>query len=164
FDKDQLEQALNLEKAPDARPGELVDRLRAFYVARGFLDVELGMAEKGRPEAAVHYLAFEIREHRQVRVTRRVFPCLQGEFSPDPYERALKHLRDLFHSKGYLNAVVGPAYVLRPACSKRSLPGQCIPEPLPVKLEARCLKDSLGLPIAEPPVPDTVNCRPDPAH
>lgn len=220
FDATDLEPALNLEKSPDARPGELVDRLRAFYVARGFLDAEVSMVEKGAPADPIHYLAFTIRENRQVRVTKRVFPCLTGELSPndlgneigsfleeelpgaetfwppDPrhvvgafgptqgsggrgapadlnplvtyapetYERALKHLKDLLHSKGYLNAVVGPVSVVRATCHKKSRAGECIPIEPKVALAARCLKDSLGVPLPEPPVPESYTCRPDPAR
>lgn len=220
FDAGDLETALNLEKAPDARPGELTDRLRTFYVTRGFLDAEVSMTEQGKPEDPVHYLAFTIRENRQVRVTKRVFPCLTGELSPDDigaeigsfleeelpgsetfwppdprqvvrifgptagsggrgapadlnplvtyapetYERALKHVKDLLHSKGYLNAVVGPATLLRATCSKRSRAGECIPVPPREALTARCDKDALGIPLQEPPVPEDHQCRPDPAR
>src|SRR5262249_46732585 len=83
FDADQLTQALNLEKAPDARPGELTERIRSFYVARGFLDVEVSMVEQGKSDDQVHYLAFTLREHRQVRAVKRVVPCLSDAFSPD---------------------------------------------------------------------------------
>ncbi|APR87216.1 Outer membrane protein assembly factor YaeT precursor [Minicystis rosea] len=220
FDAGDLEQALNLEKSPEHRAGELTDRLRTFYVARGFLDVEVSMVEKGRPEDTVHYLAFTLRENRQVRVTKRVFPCLTGELSPDEvgreigsfleedlpgadtfwppdprgvvnlfgpkqgsggrgapaelhplvtyapetYERALKHLRDLYHSKGYLNAVIGPVSTVRATCSKRSLAGECIPVAPKTPLAARCLTDSLGIPLAEPAVPEEYTCKPDPAR
>lgn len=222
FDASDLEGALNLEKAPDDRPAELVDRLRAFYVARGFLDVEASMTEKGKPGDPVRYLAFTLREHRQVRVTETVFPCFTpaddlslakvksdiGSFleedlpgadtfsppdpriidrtfgpigrtggrgapadlrplqtyAPDTYDRALKHLRDLFRSKGYMNAVVGPITVVRAACARRSPDDTCVPVLPKEPLQARCLKDSLGLPIAEPRPPESFTCRPDPSH
>jgi outer membrane protein assembly factor BamA len=216
FDAVELEDALNLKKAPDARPGELIERLRTFYVRRGFLDAEVSMTEKGKPEAPVHDLAFSIRERQQVRVAKRVFPCLTGELSPDDigreidsfleedlpgaetltpvdareisrmlgptgaiggrgqpadlypkvtyaadtYERALKHVRDLLHSKGYLNAVVGPVAVLRETCSRLSPVGACIALPQRDKIEARCLKDALDLPVPEPAVPESFTCRP----
>ncbi len=83
FDAEDLGQALNLTKAPDARPAELVERLRAFYVTRGFLDAEVSVVEQGKAADPVHYLVFTLHEHRQVRVTRRVFPCLTGDMSPD---------------------------------------------------------------------------------
>ena len=220
FDASDLEQAVNLEKSPTDRPTELVERVRTFYASRGFLDAEVSMVEKGKPEEPVHYLAFTIREHRQVRVTKRVFPCLkvQGEITanrvgdeigsfleedlpgaerfwpPDPrlvtslfgpkrgsggrgapadlnplvtyssetYERSLKHLKDLFHSLGYLNAVVGPVSVIRATCAKRSRAGECIPLPPKEPIRARCLKDSLGLPVPEPSVPESLSCTPDP--
>lgn len=221
FDAGDLERALNLDKAPEDRGVELCERLRAFYVARGFLDAEVSMIEKGSPAEPVHYLAFTIREHRQVRVGPPVFPCLAaaelspevvrreiGSFleeelpgadtfsSPDPrvleralgptqgtggrgvptpldplltyapetYERALKHVRDLLHSKGYLNAVVGPMSAIRATCSRRSRDGECVPILPRVPLEERCLKDSLGLPLPEPALPEGFACRPDPAH
>jgi len=221
FDAGELEQALELDKVPDARPAELTERVRSFYVKRGFLDAEVSVVEQGKADEAMHYLAFSIRENSQVRVTRRVFPCLASkEFSPeevgreigsfleedlpgsetfspvDPrmvmrlfgptaggggraapvdlnplmtyapesYDRALKHLRDLFYSRGYLNAVVGPLSVLRATCSKRSPPGQCVPELPQEALKAVCAKDSLGIPLPEPAVPDAFSCRPDPAH
>ena len=220
FDSDQLTEALNLEKAPDGRLAELRDRLLAFYVARGFHDAEVTGVERGGADDPVHYLAFTVRENPQVRVTNRVFPCLDKEVTPDEvggeidsflgeelpgsetfspgdprailglfgptmsaggrglpadlnplvtyapetYERALKHLRDLYHSKGYLNAVIGPISVLRSACKRGSPAGVCLPEPPPTALRARCLKDSLGLPLPEPTVPETFTCRPDPGH
>lgn len=221
FDGGELEAALNLEKQPDDRAGELIERLRVFYVRRGFLDAEVGMVEKGKPEDPVHHLAFTVRERRRVKVTKRVFPCLDaaamsaddvgreiGSFleedlpgsdtfqAPDPrqllglfgptagsggrgapadlnplvtyapetYERALKHLKDLLHSKGYMNAVVGPISVIRATCDRRSRAGECLPVFPPDHPTARCLKDSLGLPVPEPLVPDTFTCRPDAAH
>lgn len=218
FDADQLTEALNLEKSPDGRVPELVERLRGFYVNRGFFDVEITANEQGAADEPVHHVLFSIREHPQVRVVRRVFPCLGDEITPndmgdeieavlreelpgselfspgDPrtisrlfgqivggraavvdvnplvtysvesYDRALKHLRDLVHSKGYLNAVVGPVSVLRATCSKRSLAGQCIPERAKIEVKGACLKDSLGLPLPEPLTPDSLTCRPDPAR
>jgi outer membrane protein insertion porin family len=218
FDADQLNEALNLEKSPDGRVTELVERLRVFYVNRGFFDVEIAPTEQGAADDPVHPVLFSIREHPQVRVVRRVFPCLGDEISPDvmgaeieavlreelpgselfspgdprtisrlfgqivggraalvdvnplvtysaeSYDRALKHLRDLVHSKGYLNAVVGPVSVLRATCSKRSLAGQCIPERPKIEPKAACRKDSLGLPVPEPPTLDVFMCRPDPAR
>ncbi|HVY46014.1 MAG TPA: POTRA domain-containing protein, partial [Minicystis sp.] len=220
FDKDQLAQALDLQKQPEWKTAELVDRLKAFYVARGFYDVEISAVERGRPADPLHYLAFSIHEHPQVKVKRRVFPCLAGKafsaddlgreidsfledelpggevftmgdpnaidatlgpkegasrraetvdlnphttYAPDTYERALKHLRDLVHSKGYLNAVVGPASLVRARCSRRSPPGVCVPEAIPEPVHARCLVDATGLPLPEPDVPDADTCRPDPA-
>ncbi|WP_437678584.1 POTRA domain-containing protein [Sorangium sp. So ce131] len=220
FDDDALAAALDLGETTETSPAELTDRLRAFYVARGFLDAEITPSLGGKPEDPVRYLTFTIREHAQVRVTKRVFPCLTGELSPDdlgreiesfleedlpgadgfsipdprivsdlfgptrgaggraqtvelipamtyarePYERALKHVRDLYFSKGYLNAVVGPVSVMRATCSRRSPPGQCIPEPVAERVTAQCRTDALGLPIPEPPVPDALTCRPDAAR
>src|SRR5262249_25966504 len=85
-------------------------------------------------------------------------------YAPETYDRALKHLRDLLHSKGYLNAQVGPVSVLRDTCSRKSRAGERTPEPKPAPSKAVCLKDALGLPLPEPPVPDNLTCRPDPAH
>ena len=220
FDATELVEALNLVKLPDARGAELIERLHTFYVTRGFLDAEVSVTEQGKTADPVHYLVFTIHEHRQVRVTRRVFPCLTGAMSPDDvgreigsfleedlpgaetfgpvdpraigklfgptfpigkrglpadlnpqmtyspetYERAVKHVRDLLHSKGYLNALVGPVSVVRATCSRRSRDGECIPVVPKETLAARCSKDALGLPVAEPPVPDAFVCRPDHAH
>jgi outer membrane protein assembly factor BamA len=220
FDGDQLTEALDLEKTPDGRLTELIERLHAFYVARGFHDAEITAVERGALADPVHYLVFTVREHPQVRVIKRVYPCLASEvvpddvgseidsfltedlpgaeaftagdprmiaklfgptegtggrglppdlnplttYAPETYERALKHLRDLYHSKGYLNAVIGPISTLRAVCKRSSPAGVCLPEVPRSPLRARCLKDSLGLPLPEPAVPDSFLCRPDPAH
>jgi outer membrane protein assembly factor BamA len=84
FDASDLEAALGLDKAGAGNPGELAERLRSFYRARGFLDVEVSVAERGRPDEPVHYLGFTIRENDRVRVVKRVFSCLASkELSPD---------------------------------------------------------------------------------
>jgi outer membrane protein assembly factor BamA len=221
FDKDQLGQALAVDDGHDTRPEELAQRLKKFYIDRGFLDIEITTNTTGRQGDPVHYLVFAIREGNQVRVTKRVFPCLPPDvfppekigaeiesflqeelpgpgffsignprvidttfgpnertgarpqplvlnpamtYAPETYERALRHLRDLFHSKGYLNAVVGPVSIVRPACSRRSRPGQCIPEPLRESITAQCLKDTAGLPLPEPSVPASLTCKADRRH
>ncbi len=220
FDADQLTQALDLEKQPEWKANELVDRLKNFYTVRGFLDAEIAAVERGRPDEPVHYLAFTIQEHARVAVAKRVFPCLPhkpfeandlgreidsyledelpgGDFfqvnnanvidksfgptegaskrgagvdlnprttyAPETYERALKHLKDLVHSRGYLNAVVGPINVVRATCDRRSPPGVCVPLPPAEAIHSRCLVDATGLPLPEPTVPDADVCRPDPA-
>jgi outer membrane protein assembly factor BamA len=215
FDSDELTAALALDAAADTKPSELVERLRTFYIARGFLDTEIRVTEQGAAGDPVHYLVFTIRENDQVRVVKRIFPCLTGVMSPDQvgqeiesflteelptgvsvgdpnlvssifgptqfaselprarewnpltvyapdtYDRAIEHLRDLFHSRGYLNAVVGPVSIVRGTCGKGSTTGRCIPEPPKETVRARCDKDALGLPLPEPPLPEALSCRPD---
>jgi outer membrane protein assembly factor BamA len=221
FDSAELAVALNLEKSPESRSEELADRLRAYYVARGFLDVEVSVSEKVGASPAVHYLVFAIREHARVRVVSREFPCLAsrqlspdeveheigsyledelpgGEpvapidvrqlstilgsaqfvggraaptdlnplttYAPDTYDSALAHIRDLLHSRGYANAVVGPVSLVRATCSKLSRPGQCQELPLPKRPEPQCTGDAYSVPVPEPPLPSAFTCRPDPAH
>lgn len=218
FDADELESALDLAKAGAGNPAELVERLRAYYRARGFLDVEITAAERGRSDEPVHYLSFTIRENDRVRVTKRLFSCLTGTelsaseagkeldavleeelpgsdlfsavdprqvarifggdetaggravpmrldptatYDPAAYDKALKQLRDLVHGRGYLNAIVGPASVLRPACSRSSPAGRCVPVVLSPSTP-RCATDAVGVPVPEPDVAETATCRPDP--
>ncbi|MEZ4293966.1 MAG: POTRA domain-containing protein [Polyangiaceae bacterium] len=219
FDADQLAAALELRKGGTPRAAELAERLRDFYVKRGFLDAEIEVLERGAPTDAVHYLSFRVIENRRVRVTQKLFPCLTGELSPSeiageiqtfldedlprsdgfsagdpttllsvfgptsfggkrptpldiepsttfapvPYERALKHLKDLFYSKGYLNALVGPVSVQRARCDPRLSGAVCVPLPL-TPIVPRCQEDDLGLPVPEPPLPATHRCEPDPAR
>lgn len=219
FDADLLTTALDLQKSGSARSAELAERLRDFYVKRGFLDAEISVEERGGPGDAVHYLAFRIIENRRVRVIQRLFPCLTGDlsaddvggeiqtfldeelpradgfspgdpralfkvlgptlgggsrpapldidaattFAPQPYERALKHLKDLFYSKGYMSAIIGPVSLMRARCDPRKSTAGCVPEPLP-RVPPRCEKDELGLPLPEPPLPATHRCEPDPAR
>jgi outer membrane protein assembly factor BamA len=91
---------------------------------------------------------------------RRLTPATT--YAPDTYERAVKHLRELFHSEGYLNAIVGPVSVIRATCSPSSPPGACSPRPPAGDLAARCEVDPRGLPIAEPPTPEALSCVPNP--
>ncbi|MEJ7734445.1 MAG: BamA/TamA family outer membrane protein [Polyangiaceae bacterium] len=221
FDDEELEEALELGAGGEPNLAELGARLRLFYVKRGFLDVEVRAAERGRPSDAVHFLVFEVRENPQVRVVRRVFPCLTGAeldadevggeidsfleeelpgaelfnapdasavndtfgptqgsggrarptrlapeatFAPETYERAMVHVRDLFRARGYLDVIVGPVSVMRATCSRRSPPGVCRPLTPTETVAAVCRADALGLPLAEPEVPEALGCKPDPAH
>jgi len=82
-------------------------------------------------------------------------------YAPETYERALKHLRDLVFSRGYLHASVGPVSIDRAACDARSPAGRCIPLPT-TPIEPRCSLDPTGLPVPEPEPPTSLACRPDP--
>ncbi|MET0795305.1 MAG: POTRA domain-containing protein [Polyangiaceae bacterium] len=85
-------------------------------------------------------------------------------YAPDVYDRAIKHVQDLYRSEGYLAANVGPVQVLRRACAPRSPVGQCIPIGPARRPVTACRYDSIGLPLEEAPVDPTLSCVPDPKH
>ncbi len=219
FDAADIESFLDLESAADRSETTLRERVRAFYVERGFLDVEVTSAERGGPGDAVHELWFRVREGAPVRVHERQFPCLTGErraddvgqeidsflseelpggdivgpvdpalvdeslgphgttgarpapfelnpwktYEPRVYERAMKHVQDLYRSEGYLAAAVGPIALSRRRCELRSPPGQCRPVGPRELPRTICAKDEVGLPREEPPPDPALACVPDPA-
>jgi outer membrane protein assembly factor BamA len=79
FDAAQLEDALEIASSEDRAPATLLERLRNFYVARGFLDVEISVKELGGADSPIHELLFEIRENPPVRIVAREYPCLWGK-------------------------------------------------------------------------------------
>jgi outer membrane protein assembly factor BamA len=218
FDVTQLERAVELATAEDRTPRALSEKVREFYVARGFLDAEVSATERGGPNAPVHDLVFKVRERKQVQITKREYPCLTGErtasdvgseidsflseelpgsgflssvdprvvdqtfgpggttgarpvpFEPNPwktyvpevYERALKHVQDLYRSEGYLSATVGPLQLVRRHCDPRSPPGECRPIGPRRRPRTQCLYDEIGLPLEEPPPASSYLCVADP--
>lgn len=80
-------------------------------------------------------------------------------YSAEIYERATRHLQELYRSEGYLSATVGPFTPIRRACSSRSPPGQCIPLGAIVRPRVVCPKGS-EVPVADPPPPPS--CTRDP--
>lgn len=85
-------------------------------------------------------------------------------YVPEVYDRALKHLRDLYRSEGYLSAKVGPVTVVRRACGPDSPPGGCTPVGAPPRPAPSCPRDAEGLPAEPPPLPPSITCTPDPAR
>ncbi|HEY2410439.1 MAG TPA: POTRA domain-containing protein [Polyangiaceae bacterium] len=85
-------------------------------------------------------------------------------YVPEVYERASKHVQDLYRADGYLSALVGPVQVLRRACELRSPAGLCIPVGNRPRIPAACRYDAIGLPIEDPPLDPVLSCVPDPAH
>ena len=79
FDSDALDAALALEDEADRSPGHLVQKLKTFYLARGFLDVEVTLEARGAdvPNAKLAYLVFHVREQRRVTVVSRAYPCVK---------------------------------------------------------------------------------------
>ena len=82
-------------------------------------------------------------------------------YAPDVYDRAIKHVQDLYRSEGYLSANVGPVQVLRRACAPRSPVGQCIPIGPARRPVTACRYDPIGLPLEEAAVDPTLSCVSD---
>ena len=80
------------------------------------------------------------------------------------YERATKHLQDLYRSEGYLSATVGPTQVLRRRCNPRSMPGTCEPIGDVRRPKTLCAYDDVGLPMEEPPPDPKLGCVANPAR
>jgi outer membrane protein insertion porin family len=85
-------------------------------------------------------------------------------YVPDVYERAVKHVQDLYRSEGYLSATVGPVQIIRRACSTQSPPGRCIALPLAATPANACVFDTRNIPREEPEADPRLQCRPDPAR
>jgi outer membrane protein insertion porin family len=78
FDAEDIDRALEIDKELDRSVRRLAAKITDFYTRRGFLDVEVEGEERGGPGDRVHVLFFTVREHGQVRVVSREFPCLSG--------------------------------------------------------------------------------------
>lgn len=85
-------------------------------------------------------------------------------YVPSVYERAMKHVQDLYRSEGYLAATVGPAQLLRRRCALSSPPGQCVPVGPRRRPPTVCAYDDLHLPLEEPPPNSVFGCVPDTLH
>lgn len=83
-------------------------------------------------------------------------------YVPDVYERATKHLQELYRSEGYLSAVVGPVQLIRRVCDRRSPPGKCIPVGPRVHPPVHCPVSDSDVPTEDQP--STLACTPDPRH
>jgi outer membrane protein assembly factor BamA len=77
FDAAALDGALALEAEPDRSLSHLTQKLRDFYVKRGYLDVEIGGESRVGRSGELYLLAFKIRENPRVFVTARTYPCLR---------------------------------------------------------------------------------------
>jgi outer membrane protein insertion porin family len=86
YDATALEGALGLDEESDLAPSNLVQKLKDFYVKRGFLDVEVTLETRGTDHDPTHFLVFHVIEHDRVSVTSRAYPCLKTD--------EIKKLRD----------------------------------------------------------------------
>ncbi len=79
YDKDTLLAAVATPEDVDHTPSHLVQKLRDFYVRRGYLDVEVSLEERGkRTDPGVFYV-FHVRENARVAVSTRAYPCLKED-------------------------------------------------------------------------------------
>jgi outer membrane protein assembly factor BamA len=85
-------------------------------------------------------------------------------YVPETYEKALAHVQELYRNEGFLNAIIGPAFVIRRRCDARSPAGQCVPVPLPKYPPDVCAYDAQNLPLPPEPPDASLTCVPDPAH
>jgi outer membrane protein assembly factor BamA len=77
YDGTALTGALGLDEETDLSPPHLVQKVRDFYVKRGFLDVEVALEPRGGARDRIHLLVFHIVENRRVTVATRAYPCLR---------------------------------------------------------------------------------------
>jgi outer membrane protein assembly factor BamA len=92
---------------------------------------------------------------------RSLDPNPYETYSPRVYERAMKHLQDLYRSEGYLSATVGPEKLVRRRCAKGSPPGECRPITPTSRAVASCLLDDQGMPLEEPAMDPASGCDVD---
>ena len=83
YDYDAVTGALGIEQETDRAASHLADKLRNFYVARGFLDAEVTVDERasqltGPASNPIRTIAFRIDEHERVKVQKRVYACFSG--------------------------------------------------------------------------------------
>jgi len=89
-------------------------------------------------------------------------PKPYATYVPRVYERATKHLQDLYRSDGYLAATAGPVQLLRRRCAIGSPPGQCRPLGPLSRPQVQCAYDDIGLPLEQPAQKSAFACVQDP--
>jgi outer membrane protein assembly factor BamA len=77
YDADVMTSALGLETETDRSPTHLVEKVRAFYQKRAFLDVDVRVEVRGGDADDVHTVVFHVEEHERVQVVGRSYPCLK---------------------------------------------------------------------------------------
>lgn len=81
IDADELAEAVEIEGDAERSPATLVERVREYYVQRGFLDASVQLERRDSADGAEALFLFRIRERARVTVRSRSFPCLTGERS-----------------------------------------------------------------------------------
>ncbi len=79
YDATALSGALGLDEDTDLGGAHLVQKLKDFYVQRGFLDVEVSLETRGTDRERARYLVFHVVENPRVHVASRAYPCLKLE-------------------------------------------------------------------------------------
>jgi outer membrane protein assembly factor BamA len=106
FDAEDLDRALEMDKEVDRSLSRLAAKITDFYARRGFLDVEVNAEERGGPADRVHVLFFSVREHTQVKVVSREFPCLTG--GPLPVADATRDIDSFLEEELPGSGLLGP--------------------------------------------------------
>ncbi|HEX3596041.1 MAG TPA: BamA/TamA family outer membrane protein, partial [Polyangiaceae bacterium] len=83
-------------------------------------------------------------------------------YVPEVYEKATRHLQELYRSEGYLSAVVGPVDLIRRVCDRHSPAGKCIPVGPRVRPPTHCPVSDADVPTEDQPPPPA--CISDPRH
>jgi len=79
YDESALHDALGLDSDPDTGEQHLAEKLRRFYVSRGFLDVTITSELRGKETSPTRFIVFHVREGRRVSVVSRQYPCVRDE-------------------------------------------------------------------------------------
>ncbi len=79
YDADALSSALGVDAETDLGLQHLADKLRRFYVLRGFLDAEVKVEVRGRPADHARTLVFHVQEGERVVVAARTYPCVAAD-------------------------------------------------------------------------------------
>lgn len=77
FDASTLDTILELDEETDRTPNHLAEKVREFYLKRGFLDAEVEVEARGGARDPLTYLVFHVREGERIRVVGRLYPCLR---------------------------------------------------------------------------------------
>lgn len=79
YDASTLSAALDLGGETDLSHPHLLEKLSAFYRARGYLDAEIDLDVLPDATGRTRFLSFSIAEHPRVTVTARTYPCVKED-------------------------------------------------------------------------------------
>ena len=79
YDADALQGALGLDTDPDTGEQHLAEKIRRYYVARGYLDVIVNYDLRGKATDPTRYLVFRVQEGRRTSVVARQYPCVKND-------------------------------------------------------------------------------------